>query len=228
VQFGVGATDVGAAVAISAGGVATTTTTFAAAGTQTLWAVVVPASGAYAAAEATLSLVVNPGTAGSVPVALTVPATGALTVTVAPGTVTLAEQGTTPPATATGTLNDVTGTDSRNTYPGWSVSGQMSSFTDGGSAAIPGDQLGWTPTAVGALTGGATLGPTVAPGTSPDGIGEAAQVLASAPSGQGLGSNTLSADLTLDIPPSTPAGAYSGALTVTYLELGPVQVVVTF
>jgi hypothetical protein len=161
---------------------------------------------------------------------VTVPPTGALTVTVATGTVNLAEQGTTPPATATGTLNYVTVIDTRNTYPGWSVSGQMSSFTGGGSpaATIRSDQLGWNPTAVNPLVGGATLGPAVGPGTSPNGLGDTAQVLASAPSGEGLGTNTVSASLTLDIPVATPAGAYSGLLTVTYLEAGPVQIVVTF
>jgi hypothetical protein len=103
----------------------------------------------------------------------------------------------------------------------------MSSFTNGSGATIPGDQLGWTPTAVSPLTGGATLGPAVSPGTITNGLADAAQVLASAPGGQGLGTNTLSASLVLDIPPATPAGAYSGLLTITYLELGPVQVVVT-
>jgi hypothetical protein len=53
-------------------------------------------------------------------------------------------------------------------------------------------------------------------------------VLASAPGGQGFGTNTLSAALVLDIPTASPAGAYSGLLTITYLETGPVQIVVTF
>jgi hypothetical protein len=66
------------------------------------------------------------------------------------------------------------------------------------------------------------------PGTSPNGLGDTAQVLASAPGGQGFGTNTLSAALVLDIPTASPAGAYSGLLTITYLETGPVQIVVTF
>jgi phosphate ABC transporter phosphate-binding protein len=222
VQFGVGGSDIGAPVSVSGAGTATTTTTFATAGTEALFAVFLPTSASYAASEVTLTITVSAATAGSVAVTFTVPVTGALTVTVASGTVSLAEQGTTPPATATGTLNEVTVIDTRNTYPGWSVSGQISSFTSGGSAAtIPGDQLGWTPTAVSPLVGGATVGPTVQPGTSPNGLGDTPQVLASAPSGQGVGTNTLSASLTLAIPAATPAGAYSGLLTITYLESGP-------
>ncbi|HEY7324373.1 MAG TPA: substrate-binding domain-containing protein [Streptosporangiaceae bacterium] len=229
VQFGVGSTDIGTPAAVNAG-VAATTTSFAAGMTAALWAVFLPASLTYATSEATLALTV-PGTAGSVPIAVTVPATGALTVSVAPGAVDLAEQGTTPPATSIGTLNDVTVTDTRNTYPGWVVDGQMSGFTggSGGSAAtISGDQLGWSPTAVSPLVGGATLGPVVTPGTNPNGLGDTAQVLAAAPGGQGVGTNTLSANLTLSIPVATPAGVYSGLLTITYLEAGPVQIVVTF
>jgi ABC-type phosphate transport system substrate-binding protein len=227
VQFGTGGTAIGTPVVVNASGVATTTATFAVTGAISVWAVFTPAGFAYATSTATVVVTVT-GTAGSVPIAVTVPAIGALAVTVAAGTVTLAEQGTTPPATATGTLNDVTVTDTRNTYPGWSVSGQVSSFTSGSGASIPGDQLGWTPTAVGPLTGGAALGPAVSPGTTTNGLADAAQVLASAPGGQGLGTNTLSASLILDIPAATPAGGYSGLLTVTYLELGPVQIVVTF
>jgi hypothetical protein len=44
-------------------------------------------------------------------------------------------------------------TDTRNYYPGWSVSGQDSNWTGSGTAAgftISGNQLGWTPIAAGA------------------------------------------------------------------------------
>lgn len=69
--------------------------------------------------------------------AVTVPATGTLTVTVAPGTVTLTEQGTAAPQTATGILNTITVADTRNTYPGWSVSAQDSAFIGSGAAGRP-------------------------------------------------------------------------------------------
>jgi hypothetical protein len=220
VQFGTGGTDIGAAVTVSAAGVATTTTTFAV-GTYALWAEFLPANVAYAPTRATMSLTVtSPSVGGVVSIGVTLPSSGALAVSVAAGTATLSEQTT----TATGTLNAVTVADTRNTYPGWSVSAQESAFTGAGTAAgstIPGDQLGWAPTAVNPLVGGATLGPAVAPGTSPNGLGDAAQVLASAAPGLGFGTNTLSASLTLDIPNGTRAGPYSGNLTITYLETGP-------
>jgi hypothetical protein len=57
-------------------------------------------------------------------------------------------------------------TDTRNYYPGWSVSGQDSNWTGSGTAAgftISGNQLGWTPIAAGAQQDGATLGGAVAP-----------------------------------------------------------------
>src|SRR5215472_9204787 len=63
-------------------------------------------------------------------------------------------------------LQDVTVTDTRNFYPGWAVHGREANFVGSGAAAgstISGNQLGWTPTAVGSLVDGATLGPTVAP-----------------------------------------------------------------
>jgi hypothetical protein len=169
-----------------------------------------------------LSLTVNGSlTAGTVPIDFTIPPSGLLTVTVTTTGIALTEQGTTPPLTATGTLNSVTVTDTRNLFPGWSVSGQVSPFTGAGSAAgstVAGDQLGWVPN--GTVSGGATLGPPVAPGTSP-GLGDVGAVLASAAAGSGMGTDTLMASLTLDIPASALAGPYTSSLTVTYLESGP-------
>jgi len=214
VQFGVASTDIGAPVAVGAAGVATTTATFTDAIAEPVWALFLPANLTYATSEGTLSLNLM-GTAGSVLIGVTVPPSGALTVTVIPGALTLAEQGTLP-VTATGILNTVIVDDSRNTYPGWSVSGQQSAFT-GSGGTIAGDELGWVPTAITPLVAGAALGPPVAPGTSPNGLGDTAQVLASAPAGQGFGTNRLSASLTLEIPNLTPAGSYTGSLSITYL-----------
>jgi hypothetical protein len=158
--------------------------------------------------------------AGSQPVTVTIPPSGTLTVSVAPGTAALAESG----STATGMLPDATVTDTRNTYPGWSASAQVSVFTGSGTAAgstIPGDDLGWVPLAVDPLVGGATLGPAVAPGTSPGGLGDVPAVLAEASPGSGFGTNTLGADLTLDKPSTAVAGPYAALLTITYMEAGP-------
>jgi len=228
VQFEVaGSHLLGVPIAVNASGVATTMTTFGTAGTVALSAVFEPATSAYASSTGTLSLPVNapagqPG--GTEPIAVTIPPSGTLTVTVAPGTVNLAVSATGSTLTATGVLTDVTVTDTRNTYPGWSVSGQESAFAGSGAAAgtsVSADSLGWIPVAVDPLTGGATLGPTVAPGTSPDGLGDAPAVLARAANGSGFGTNTVSADLTLDVPAGSLAGVYAGELTITYLEAGP-------
>jgi len=113
-------------------------------------------------------------------------------------------------------------TDTRNYYPGWSVSGQASAFAGSGTAAgsaFPGNQLGWVPIAVGTLADGATLGGTVAP-VSP-GLGTTAATLASAPANCGFGTNIMSADLTLDIPPLAAAGPYSSTMTITAVTTGP-------
>ena len=156
--------------------------------------------------------------AGSEPVTLAVPQSGSFILTVSPGTVDLTISGT----TASGTLQDVTVTDTRNYYPGWSVSGQTSNFAGSGTAAgatISGNQLGWVPTAVGSLEDGATLGGTVAP-VSP-GLGTTAATLASAAANCGFGTNVMSANLTLDIPPVTAEGPYVSTMTITAVTTGP-------
>jgi hypothetical protein len=230
VQFESGGTDIGSPVAVNTGGTAAAATTSFTAPTTTgstsvaLSAVFTPTSTSYAGSTGTFSLLVQASgtqTAGAIPVDVTVPATGQLTVTVSTTAIDLAVQGTTAPLTATGTLNTVSVSDTRNTVPGWSVSGQDTAFSGSGTAAgstIPGDDLGWSPS--GTVSGGAILGPTVAPGASP-GLADAAQVLASAAPGSGSGTDSLSASLTLDIPTAALAGPYTSTLTITYLLTGP-------
>jgi hypothetical protein len=229
VQFQVGTSNIGAAVTVS-GGQAAATTTFAAAGSLALTAVFTPTSAAaYSGSTGTFAEMIqgaaapaagSGSAAGTVPVAFSVPQSGTFTVSVAPGTVPLTITG----LTATGTLPDVTVTDTRNYYPGWSVSGQESDFVGAGAATgstISGNQLGWTPTAVGTLADGATLGPAVTPVNL--GIGSTAATLAFAGAGCGFGTNVLSASLTLDIPAAAVAGPYAGTLTVTYVVSQPSQ-----
>jgi hypothetical protein len=202
-------------------GVATFQTTFASAGTESLSAVYTPTSSSYNSSTGTLSLTVSaaPPNSGTEPIAVTVPASGTFTLTVAAGTVNLAVSG----ATATGALNPITVSDTRNTYPGWSVTGQVANFVGSGTAAsgnIPGDQLGWVPTDT-SLATGAVLGATVTPGSSSPGLGDTAEVLASAVPGGGNGTSALGANLTLDIPATAPAGPYTSSLTVTGVTTGP-------
>ena len=214
IQFENGGTALGSPVAVDATGTATMTTTFSAAGSESLSAVFTPTDTTKASSStgtATETVTTSNPNSGTEPLAVTVPASGSFTFTVAPGTVTLTVSG----SNATGALNAVTVADSRNTFPGWSVSGQVADFAGSGTAAgstIPGNQLGWQPTDT-ALAPGATLGGTVAP-ASP-GIGTTAAVLAQAHAGNGFGTSTLGANLTLAIPSSAAAGAYASTLTLT-------------
>jgi hypothetical protein len=114
--------------------------------------------------------------------------------------------------------------DTRNSYPGWSLSGQDSPWTGSGSASgnsFSGNQLGWAPTSsTTPLPPGVTLGATVTP--AGPGLGSAT-VLASAPAtlGNGYGTITLGADLTLAIPPDTPPGPYTSDLTISAVSSNP-------
>ncbi|HEY2638297.1 MAG TPA: hypothetical protein VGI66_00230 [Streptosporangiaceae bacterium] len=228
VQFTANGSNVGAAVAVNASGVATTTFTAPSPFTSAvaLSAIFTPTSQSFAGStgNATLSSssVLTAGGTNPVVINVTVAASGTLTVTVAPGPANLTVSG----LVATGNLPNVTILDTRNNFPGWSVSGQESNFTSSAlpSTPISGNQLGWAPAAAtGSNTFDGThvvLGGTVAP-ASP-GLGTTAAVLALAHAGFGADpSGTTSwiatAGLTLDIPVTTTAGAYTGNLTVTYL-----------
>jgi len=227
VQFEVGGTDIGGPVAVNSGGVAATADTFTTAGTENLSAVFTPSGTSFSGSTGTFSLLVQqagslPAAGSPVTVAVTIPPSGSLAVSVTPATATLTlnSAGT----QATGTLGNVTVTDSRNSFPGWSVSGQESAFTGSGSAAgasIAGDQLGWAPAAAGTLGTGVTLGPAIAPGTTPGGLGDTGGVLFSATPANGFGTNVANAALTLNIPAGQQAGSYAGSLTITYLSVGP-------
>jgi hypothetical protein len=158
---------------------------------------------------------------GAVPLAVQDPPVGTFTLTVdITDTVTLAASG----SSATAATTPITVTDTRNAFPGWSVSGQDSGFTGSGTAAgatIPGDQLGWAPTSTGTLPEGVTLGSPVTPANP--GLGSAPAVLASVHAGIGNGSGTtvLGANLTLLIPAPQAAGPYTGTLTITAVDSEP-------
>jgi alpha-glucuronidase len=128
-------------------------------------------------------------------------------------------------STATASTTPVVVSDTRNTFPGWSVSGQDSNWTGSGTAAgatISGNQLGWTPTtSTSPLTQGVTLGATVPPANP--GLGTTAAVLASvhAGIGNGVGTTTLGANLTLAIPTGQAAGPYTSGLTITAADTNP-------
>lgn len=85
-------------------------------------------------------------------------------------------------------------------------------------ASVPGNQLGWTPTAS-SLAPGVTLGGTVTP--AGPGLGTQPGFLAFAHAGSGYGTSTLGASLTLAIPATAAAGDYTGSLTVTAITALP-------
>jgi hypothetical protein len=219
VQFQASGSNIGAAVPVSATGTASTTTTFPTAGSVALTAVFTP-TGNFTGSSGTFSEAVGSSAAtgnNPVPVTFTVGAAGTLSVSVATGSVALNVTG----QTATGTLPNVTVTDTRNTFPGWSVSGQEATFVGSGTAAgatMSGDQLGWAPAAVGTLTSGVLVGPTVAPAAP--GIGTTPGVLAHVPAGSGVGTNVFNAGLNLLIPAIQKAGDYAGSINITYVATG--------
>jgi hypothetical protein len=227
VQFSVGGTAIGTPVTV-ANGVATMSYVpngFTTAGTLNVQAAFAGGSG-FNGSSGTLALPVNPAAAnsGQIPLGVSIPATGSFKLTVdTADTVNLAvNSGVTSAAAST---TPIVVTDSRNTYPGWSVSGQANPWTGTGAASgatIAADQLGWAPTGVTPLAQGVTLGKSVTPATNP-GLGDGAQVLASVPGGigNGAGTTTLGAALTLAIPAGQAAGDYTSGLNVSAVQSAP-------
>jgi hypothetical protein len=227
VQFQVGGTAVGGAVTLNSAGTASTTTTFTAAGPQSVTAVYTPAtgtnfSGSTSAAFTENVSTSNPNSNGEL-ITVNVAPTGSFTFT---GTTNATAALTQSGLTATGTMVPVAVTDTRtglapdasvpslvngySGYPGWSVVGQATDFTAPNShpaGDIPVGNFNWTPTTP--ASGDFTLG-----SASTTGLGTA-QTLASAAAGHGDGAFNLGANLSLAIPASAPAGAYSSTLTLT-------------
>jgi ABC-type phosphate transport system substrate-binding protein len=221
VQFLVGGSVIGTPVAVNSRGVAMTITTFAAAGKQALSAVFKPANvAAFRPSTGMITLTVSAPPPHSVTelLTVTVPVAGSFSLTVnSAGPVIMTVSG----SNATGALIPVVVSDTRNTFPGWSVTGQAGDFTSPAShpvGTIPGSQLGWAPTGT-SLAQGAVLGGPVAPGAP--GLGVTGAILAAATAGGGAGISTLGASLTLIIPPDTPSGRYAGALTLTAVTAAP-------
>jgi hypothetical protein len=223
VRFEVGGTVVGSPVPVNASGVAITTTTFGSSGPESVTAVFMPTRAKYKPSTGTLSLMVSQGRpeSGMIPLAVNVPPTGAFTVTVdTVDTVTLTVSG----STATAATTSIIVSDTRSAYPGWSVSGQDTTWRGSGTAdgsTIPGDQLGWTPTGSDPVPQGVTLGSQVIP-ASP-GLGSAPAVLAFVHSGNGngYGTATLGASLLLVIPVTQQAGPYAGSLSISVVATNP-------
>jgi phosphate ABC transporter phosphate-binding protein len=220
VQFEIGNTLIGSPVDLDSSGVGTTIATFTMAGTQVMWAQFTPTDPtAFSPSIGSISLTVLPtlDVVGET-LTTTVPPVGAFTLMATTGaTIPMTVSG----GSATGTMVPITVTDSRNTYPGWSVVGQVTDFTNVASIPvgdIPASQLGWAPTTTG-LAIGTQLGGDVLPANP--GLGATGTVLAFAPAGGGFGASELSANLTLLIPSKAPSGPYTSTLTLTANPVAP-------
>lgn len=147
------------------------------------------------------------------------------------------------PQLAVGQMYNLTVTNARGTDNPWTLSGQVTAFSDAlgidtcvasddttwDNHCIPGDNLGWIPSAavshtqvigdVAAVSAGTPLFP---PGfllsagpLAPTGLGSSAQTLCSAGSGTSGGTFTCGGSLGLSVPASTAAGIYQAVLTLT-------------
>ncbi|HEX5144158.1 MAG TPA: WxL domain-containing protein, partial [Mycobacterium sp.] len=126
-----------------------------------------------------------------------------------------------------GKINPVTVVDTRASNPGWTVSGQVSDFSDGATPTankINGGNLGWVPNVVDqatnqTVTAGGAIAPDngIAPTATPAaGVGlSTSRTMATATASHGIGTAHLDALLNLNAPTSTPAGTYNATLTLT-------------
>jgi hypothetical protein len=245
IQFQDNGTNINAAVTVSGGVASTSFTPSATSAGEPLTAVYSPGTGFSASGPGTLSLpiVAAAPNSGQIPLAVIVPQSGVFTVTIDTTDWVVLNMN----AAGTHALNNTTPivvVDTRNYYPGWSVSGQSTQFTgtipatpagfpvysnvpaDHGSQHIAADQLGWTPTNATALPQGVTLGGAVAAGTTTSGLGDVAHLLASVHAATGNGFTgttgvTLGAALDLAIPAGQEAGPYAGFLNITSVNALP-------
>lgn len=157
---------------------------------------------------------------------------GALSMTVDGASTALTETGSTPELRRfTGTLPTVTVTDTRaaDEIPdgaGWYVLGSASEFIgSAGQAPIPASQLGWSPRLIdggdsGIVSAGSDVGTVF--DEAPGNVGLVDQeFLALTDDSAGVateGSWTSTAELALEILPTTEAGDYSSTLTLTLME----------
>jgi hypothetical protein len=224
VEFFNGATSLGKATV--SGGTASLSVTTLPVGADSLTATFEPTDNTKFATStsAAVAVTVNQGTtnngSGSETINVNIPQqqTGTLSLSVSNTPVNLSA----PTATAnglesTGALSPITVSDTRTpTMPGWDLSGQVSNFS-AGSNSFSGSDLGWAPQVTTQDTASDVLaGSAITAGTAP-GL-TSASPLADAAAGKGSGTTVLGANLDLQVPASTPAGAYSATLTVTLLS----------
>ncbi len=113
--------------------------------------------------------------------------------------------------TTAGDLPTLTVTDTRAGNPGWSLSGQVTDFTDGGTQRIAAANLRWSLVLVDKMAV-----QDIRLGSQAATLGDPA-VLAEAPGGFSVGTARLGAHLTLDVPTTTRPGTYHATLTYTLI-----------
>jgi hypothetical protein len=132
-----------------------------------------------------------------------------------------------------GILSQVTIEDTRDTDPGWAVTGSAGTFASDSGKSFGGNQLGWKPlltTETAPSTDGsgntyamnAAQGPAVPPNTSNGGMSSGADLGSATPANTignsttgGLGIAEFDADVHLLIPVFAKSGTYTGVLTIT-------------
>jgi hypothetical protein len=231
IQFKDGNNTIGTAVPVT-NGTATTSTTTLSAGPHQLTANFVPTDPtAFAPSSSQPTTFSVTGTAPSATETInTTIAAGSLVISVANTNVTLPAPVLNSAGTlfqTSGKINPVTVVDTRASNPGWTVSGQVSDFSDGATPTankINGGNLGWVPNVVDqatnqTVTAGGTIAPDngIAPTATPAaGVGlSTSRTLATATASHGIGTAHLDALLNLNAPTSTPAGTYNATLTLT-------------
>ena len=235
VKFTAGATTLGTVPVTTATGTTFVTETTLVVGTYTVTATFTPTTPAtFAGSSGTLPYKITtatapgtttyntnpttnttPTTKGTDTIVQQIPKTGTFKLTVTKATVHLTRpkvSGAT--ESSHGTLPGAQVTTTRNTVPGWTVSGQVGTFRSG-THTFPGSDLGWTPAVPSQTTPstGVHAGAVVAPGTV-SGL-SAASTWAKATAGKGIGTTVLGAKLTLVIPSTTPPGTYTATFTVS-------------
>ena len=119
---------------------------------------------------------------------------------------------------ATGALNQVKVLDLRLSDPGWSVNGQVGTFS-ATTGSFSGSALGWSPS-VDFTSPDQTVdaGSVVEPDPGNPGSGlSGSSTLGSAPASSGRGTAVLGAELDLEVPTSTSPGDYTATLTLTVI-----------
>lgn len=115
--------------------------------------------------------------------------------------------------TTSGAMKAASVVDARGLNTGWNLVGSVTDF-EGDNGTIPGDNLGWTPTA--AAVAGTTNTP-VAGASTTGGLKSAPATLCSGAVGSSNGSFTCGGQLKLNVPADTSIGTYTGLLTLTLI-----------